>query len=145
MKQKVIITWGLPASGKSTWARKYISTHEGWVRISKDDIRTMLFNGKGANHVEIDRPLVTRIRDLAITTCLNTGKNIIVDGSHLDPDTIKAIKRLVKGKASVSMRYFLKTVGESVTNDILRDKEEQLGADAIRVYANKYLSEEPKV
>lgn len=40
---KLIITRGLPASGKSTWAKQWVlEDPEHRVRINQDDIRLML-------------------------------------------------------------------------------------------------------
>ena len=42
-KNKVILTVGLPASGKSTWAKEQVSQNPGqYKRVNKDDLRAML-------------------------------------------------------------------------------------------------------
>ena len=46
-KQQLIITKGLPASGKSTWARQKVKESNGTLkRINKDDIRAMVEDSK---------------------------------------------------------------------------------------------------
>ena len=42
---KVLVLIGLPASGKSTWAHDFIERNPNWIRINKDDLRSMLHNG----------------------------------------------------------------------------------------------------
>ena len=43
MVQKVIYLKGLPASGKSTWAKQYVQEYGGvFKRVNKDDLRAMI-------------------------------------------------------------------------------------------------------
>ena len=39
---EVIICRGIPASGKSTWAKQFINEHPNYIRVNKDDIRAMM-------------------------------------------------------------------------------------------------------
>ena len=41
---KLLILKGLPASGKSTYAKELVS--KGWKRVNKDDLRSMIDGGK---------------------------------------------------------------------------------------------------
>ena len=58
--QAVVITIGLPASGKSTWAKDWISNHDNFIRVNKDDVRNMLNNGEYSPENE---ELVKTVRD----------------------------------------------------------------------------------
>jgi len=40
--QKITMTRGLPASGKTTWSKDFVKKHNNWKRVSKDDLREML-------------------------------------------------------------------------------------------------------
>lgn len=56
--KKLFILRGLPASGKSSWAKKYVNEHpKTSIILSKDGIREML----GVYWVEEREPLVNRI------------------------------------------------------------------------------------
>jgi predicted kinase len=39
MTQKLIMCKGLPASGKSTWAKEYARNNSNFIRINNDDLR----------------------------------------------------------------------------------------------------------
>jgi predicted kinase len=39
---KVILTVGLPASGKSTWSTNFVKENPLYCRVSRDDFRYML-------------------------------------------------------------------------------------------------------
>ena len=68
---KLIITRGLPASGKSTWAKQWVlEDPEHRVRINQDDIRLML----GKYWVPNREPLVQHIQKEALIEELRLKK-----------------------------------------------------------------------
>ena len=79
---RLTITRGLPASGKSTWARgmeKY-----GMVRVSRDDIRRDVFGLRGKGVLTPKRENeVTKIEVALVEAALNAGKSVVVDATHL--------------------------------------------------------------
>ena len=79
--KKLVILRGLPASGKSTWARDYVMRHpDTWIRLNMDDIRHMM----GKYWVEDREPLVQSLFDTILEKCLEDGTfNIIVDNTNL--------------------------------------------------------------
>ena len=48
---KIILTKGLPASGKSTWAREFIKGKKDWVRVNNDELGSMLFGETFAEEI----------------------------------------------------------------------------------------------
>lgn len=111
-KLRIIITTGLPRSGKTTWSKNWVVAHLNWVRISKDDIRTQLFGSSNYGpslsgyKIEHDK-LATEIRNQMILTCLEHNQNVVIDGLHMKEGSITSLKKLLKGKAKVSIRYFV--------------------------------------
>lgn len=89
----LFMTQGLPASGKTTWAKKYQSTlGAGKVtRVNKDDLRAMMDNGQWSKDNE---KLVLEVRDSIIIHALRRGRHIIVDDTNLDPKHEKALREL---------------------------------------------------
>lgn len=83
MKQKVIITKGLPASGKTTWAKKWVESHQGhWKRINKDDLRAMLDAGIWS---KANEKTILLLRDHIMDTLLVGGYSVIIDDTNLHP------------------------------------------------------------
>jgi predicted kinase len=37
-RQKIIVLQGVPASGKSTWAKEYVKDKPDWVIVNRDSI-----------------------------------------------------------------------------------------------------------
>ena len=64
--QKIILTRGLPASGKTTWAREYVGEPTNkTINICKDDLRTMLKGDAEPFDKDVERLVEeTRIIDI---------------------------------------------------------------------------------
>ncbi len=110
-KVKVVITKGLPRSGKSTWSKKYVKEHKGWVRVSKDLVRKMLFGDanygpSSDDYKEVDDVLSQKIRNAITLIAVGEGRNVIIDGMHLKENSIIGLKTLLRGKAKVTVRHF---------------------------------------
>lgn len=89
MKLKIIMTKGLPASGKSTWAREMVA--KGYKRVNKDDLRAMLDNSewsKGNEH------FVLETRNFLITHAIKQGHSIIVDDTNFNPSHEKDLRAM---------------------------------------------------
>lgn len=82
--KKVIFTVGLPASGKTTWAKEQVGKGNGLIkRVSKDDLRAMIDADVYSkdNEAEINRVL----NSLCYHYLQHTGANIvIIDGCNLN-------------------------------------------------------------
>lgn len=73
------ITKGLPASGKSTWAREQQEKDKSIAVITKDDIRLLVPNKKKSEK------LVLEIRDNLTIDYLNRGCSVIWADTNLNP------------------------------------------------------------
>lgn len=82
---KLIITKGLPASGKSTWAKKMVDDHK-YKRINRDSLREMIDNGKWSGKNE--KRIVDAEERLA-ELYLESGCNVIIDDTNLSPSIIE--------------------------------------------------------
>lgn len=90
---KVIICQGLPASGKTTMAKAWVSedpTHR--VRFNRDDIRNML----GTYWVPSREGLINSIYDSFMDEAMLAGYDIVIDNMNLNDKTIKEIEDNVK-------------------------------------------------
>jgi len=138
--KNVIILKGLPASGKSTWARKQLAEHPGqYKRINKDDLRAMLDGGKWSRDNE---KFVLQTRDTLILDALQNGKNVIVDDTNLHPKHEAHIRALVKGQARVTVKFFEASVGECVSRDLQRQRS--VGAHVIKDMHDRWLAPPPE-
>lgn len=77
--QEIILLKGLPASGKSTWAKDFVKHHTEYVRVNKDDLRELL-NIKEFNK-QAEKAVLNLEREIGIIA-LNLGKSLIVDDTN---------------------------------------------------------------
>lgn len=133
---KVILTKGLPGSGKSTWAKKLIDDNPNtYKRINKDDLRAMMDNGKFSRDAE---KFVLSVRDTLILNALQNGKHVIVDDTNLHPKHEDHIRNLVKGLAEVEVKDFTSVpLEECIKRDLTRFHS--VGERVIKQMHNQFL------
>jgi predicted kinase len=137
----VIICKGLPASGKSTWAKEQVLAHPGRTkRINKDDLRAML---DVDHHSRGNEKFIEHARDMLILAALEDGKHVIIDDTNLAPRHELHIRALVKGRAEVHVKFFAIDVDEAIARDLLRPRS--VGAKTIRDMWNQHLAPKPDV
>jgi len=91
---KITILQGLPASGKSTWAKEQILKSHGRTKmVNKDDLRALLDVNKWTRDNE---KFVLKVRDSIIGEAMSKGLDVIVDDTNLSPKHISHITVIVE-------------------------------------------------
>lgn len=117
---RFIICRGLPASGKSTWAKEWVlEDPKHRVRINQDDIRLML----GKYWVPAREPLVGAIQQEAVIAAMNFGVDIVIDNTNLNKKVVDAyIKVANKFKYIVEYEdFFNVSLGECIRRNEIRN------------------------
>ena len=92
--KKLIILQGIPASGKSTYAKKLVQENPGmYKRVNRDDLRAMLDAGHFSKGNE---KFVKRVRDYIVEDALSSGKHVIIDDTNLVASTVEHLKNLAQ-------------------------------------------------
>ena len=136
MKTKLLLLKGLPASGKSTFAKKL--NEQNWVRVNKDDMREMLF---GKNWKPKNEKQILRIRDLIIQDCLSNNKNVVVDDTNLNDiheKTLRVLAEKNNAEFQVNDSFLGVPIEVCIERDLHRDRS--VGERVIRGMYNQYLS-----
>ena len=135
--KRVILTKGLPGSGKSTWARSLLRKKQGgWVRVSLDELRTMCFDGGRSRDGET---LLKEMRDRLILQALENNRHVIVDDRNLSDECLWRITELTEGLATVEVedRFLAVSVEECIKRDLQRPNS--VGEKAIRQLYRQHL------
>lgn len=136
---KLLMLMGLPASGKSTYAKQLAL--DGWVRVNKDDLRAMLHGGKWSPKNEKQ---ILQVRDQVISDSLLAGKSVVVDDTNLDPKHKIRLQELAKKYAATfETKFFDVEPAECIKRDLVRPNS--VGNDVIMGFYNKYLAPAPEV
>lgn len=139
----IYLTTGLPASGKSTWAKALVEARAGQLmRVNLDDIREMLGFGH-TGPLEWSKELeqtALKVQDQAILSAVKLGKDVVVDNTHLNKNIPTRIKKLFDGDVQFIIKdYTTVPVDECIRRDFQRALEHKrsVGAEVIKNMARQ--------
>lgn len=93
---RLLITRGLPGSGKTTYAKKWVSeSAETRSRINRDDLREVLHGGAHGYPRELEKG-VTLAQQGAVRALLLSGRDVICDDMNLANWQVKLWMKLAK-------------------------------------------------
>ena len=130
---------GIPASGKSSWAKEYCEKNTDWFRVNRDDIRHM--RGKYWNPKDED--IITKIEIETTIIALNNNKNVILDATNLNEKYLSKFKQKILSrypKIEFETKKFDITLEEAIKRDLIRPNS--VGEKVIRRFHEKMYPEE---
>lgn len=131
---KLLMLKGLPASGKSTYAKELAA--EGWVRTNKDELRQLMHGGKWSGNNEKE---VIAIRDAIVRDALERTRNVVVDDTNFHPPHEEQLRAIAKEfKAEFQVKYFDTDVEECIKRDLARPNS--VGENVIRTMWRQYVA-----
>ena len=133
---KLIICRGIPASGKTFWAKQWVlEDPEHRVRINQDDIRLML----GKYWVPSREELVQHIQKEALIEALDRDYDIVVDNTNLNKKVLDFYRALVidHGNHAIEYKDFFDTP-LSVCIERDKNRDVQVSEKIIRNFYNNY-------
>ena len=91
MTKKAIITVGISASGKTTWAEKWCRENNG-VNVNRDDIRFSVIHPGGDwssyKFSKEKEKLVTKIQRVICQESYKLGKNLVLSDTNLNKSRV---------------------------------------------------------
>jgi predicted kinase len=134
---RLLITRGLPASGKTTFARKL---QPQVVRVNRDDLRRMLHGRR--LFTQWAEGQVTHAQRAAVEALLRAHADVIVDDTNLRAKTVREWAELAaRFGATFEVHDFTDVpLEECIRRDADRDPADQVGADAIKRMHDRYLA-----
>lgn len=131
---KVFIYRGLPASGKSTAALKYIKDHPDTLRCNRDDINKALYRQHYDPKIN---DVIKRIEETIILEAERLGRDVIIDDTNIPQSTIDWIKSIPKNPDTEFVEVSFLDVPLEVCLERNRKREEPVPEIAIRSLYNK--------
>lgn len=107
MKNKIIFTRGVSASGKTVWTEQFVKDNPNYVNINRDDIRAALFcNGEldwsRYKFTRGNEKRVTEVQEQLIYDAVVDGKSIIISDTNLHD---KYIGRILTSQGTLLDNY----------------------------------------
>lgn len=144
-KQKIILTRGLPASGKSTWAKEQVAKGNGKVkRVNKDDLRDMIDAGIWS---KTNEQMILNARDALVTLFISNKEveTVIVDDTNFEEKHFNTMvgfadsyTKLCNRDITVEYKDFLDvSLDECIHRDSLRTKP--VGEKVIKGMHQRYI------
>lgn len=132
------ITRGIPASGKTTWAKAWVAVDPaGRARVNRDDFRAMIY-GDATDYSWPQESAVTEASRTAVKALLAAGRDVVADDMNLRPKYVREWARFAAANgAELEVVEFPLSPEESIERDALRERP--VGEDAIRRMVQKYL------
>ena len=118
---QILILVGIPASGKSTFARYFIRTEENWARLCRDDFRMMHFTY--SNMSPREESLITDMLDASIEALLKKRSNVLIDATHCRAEYLEHYIDKFNHLADISFKVFDTDVKEVAERCEKRNKE----------------------
>jgi predicted kinase len=115
---KLLMLKGLPASGKSTYAKELVS--KGWKRVNKDDLRAMIDSSKWSKENEKN---IIEARDLLVIQYLDSGFNVVVDDTNfadIHAETLAEIADNCDNDVTFEVMFIDTPLIECIRRDALR-------------------------
>lgn len=135
--KRIILTKGLPASGKTVWARTLVRKKKGaWVRVCADELREMCFDGWRSRTTD---EALREMRDRLILQAIENDRHVVVDELNLSEASLSYFERLADGLASVEVedRFLDVSLETCIERDLVRSHS--VGEKKIRALHRKYL------
>lgn len=136
-EKEVILTIGMPASGKSTWAEEFINKNSSeWMRVSRDHFRFML-----SNQGQLETREESMITDLVTYTArraLMLGYNVLIENTHLSIGHIEQQIDALKDLANIKFRYFDTPYEVCIERDSKRDWRKRVGVEIMKKHKDSH-------
>lgn len=119
MINKLIVCQGVPASGKSTWAREFVTGKKDWVIVSRDSIR----DSRGDYWIPEQEDYISDIEEFQIRAALKRGLNVIIDATNYNPKTIAKWENIsTETGCEIEYKKFEITYKEALERDSKRER-----------------------
>lgn len=124
---ELIVTRGLPGSGKSTWAKQWVSEDLKYrARVERDQLRNMMHDGEWrGNDTESQ---VTAVQEVMIRTLLRQGVSVVVSDTNLIPKVFDRLQRIAE---SEGVLFGVKDFRNLPLDTVLKQNAQRTGKEFI--------------
>lgn len=131
------ITRGLPAAGKTTWAKAWVSESPTTrARVNRDDLRSMLYGQRSGLTFEQEQRITAAAQSL-VRELLARGLDVVADDTNLRPKYVREWRKVATTSgAEFDVREYLISPTVAIERDA--NREHSVGAEVIQRMAEKF-------
>jgi predicted kinase len=143
---ELVLTRGLSASGKSTFARRWVAQDpDNRIRINRDDLRMLTYGSYWLGGDPNLENRITKIQHAMIAQALESKVSVIVDDTHLRQKHVNALYKIAQsfdGRVQMRFQDFPVTIATALERDEKRrlEGERFVGKDVIKFQSDKYMN-----
>jgi len=136
------LTRGLPASGKSTWARALVASRRpgSILRINRDDLRRSMVDPAYSTPVDAVERRISDVEWRIVRGALQDGVDVVVDAMNLRSGPARRWLALAEAcGAGWHVEDVVADLEECVRRDAARPEIERVGEETLRDLAARFL------
>ena len=118
-RPKLILLVGIPGSGKTTYARKYVEKVSDTIHLSSDSIRSELY---GDESIQGDPAEVFSLMQKRAVEALNNGKDVLYDATNVTRKDRTSIISICPKFAKIDAHIIWAPIEECIKRDASRDR-----------------------
>ena len=130
---KILVLCGLPAAGKTSYAREFIKGKTDWVIVNRDSIREW----RGDYWVPSQEDYISDLEEFSIRAAIKRNYNVIIDATNLNPKTQEKWRNIAtETKSSIEFKEFYVPFKEALKRD--KNRERSVGEKVLKNFYLKY-------
>ncbi len=127
----ILLLIGIPGSGKTTWRNDFLRKNQGWIAVSRDDYRHMLFNSDKLEYREEN--FITDLVKNTVTKGVKNKFNVILDATNVNIKYLKSDVAYYEQFGNIDFKIFDISVDKAKERD--KNREWVVGEEIIdRMY-----------
>ena len=134
-KSKILVLQGVPASGKSTYARELAEKDESYVIVNRDSIR----ESRGNYWIPKQEDYISDIEEFEVRAAINRKLNVVIDATNLNPKTIEKWNLIAQETESdIEFKLFEISFEEAMKRDSDPSRKRPVGEKTMKTFFRKY-------
>ena len=136
---KILVLQGVPASGKSTFARSLVLKDKSYVIVSRDAIR----EARGEYWIPEHEDYISDIEEFEIRSAIKYNLNPIIDATNLNPKTIAKWKNLAE-ELNVNIEFKMFEIDFATALERDSKRERSVGKKVLERFFRDYFPNQLK-
>ena len=136
---KILVLQGVPASGKSTFARSLVLKDKSYVIVSRDAIR----EARGEYWIPEHEDYISDIEEFEIRSAIKHNLNPIIDATNLNPKTIAKWKNLAE-ELNVNIEFKMFEIDFATALERDSKRERSVGKKVLERFFRDYFPDQLK-